>query len=64
MNRREEAMKLENQEADKPILCSYKGIDRPVHPEVCKWHIELKDTECEKCEEAGKQRSGQQSAKS
>jgi hypothetical protein len=33
----------------KPFWCGYNGQFRPVHPEVCKWHQNSKDPECEKC---------------
>ena len=28
------------------VLCPYKGENRNVHPEVCKWHREEQDSEC------------------
>lgn len=27
--------------------CSYQGIDRRVHREVCIWHLECHDPECQ-----------------
>jgi hypothetical protein len=40
-------------------LCGYKGLDRYVHPAVCLWHIEQKDSECRriKCNNFVKERS-------
>lgn len=32
-----------------PIECWYGGVKRDAHPEVCKWHQETKDPNCEKC---------------
>lgn len=46
-----------NPELEKPVLCGYKGVDRTVRKEVCLWHVERKDPECERCEEAKKLRS-------
>jgi hypothetical protein len=33
----------------KPILCPYNNQARYIHPEVCKWHREEGDPECERC---------------
>lgn len=33
----------------KPILCPYNNRARYIHPEVCKWHQEERDPECERC---------------
>jgi len=41
---------IPSQKGSQSILCSYEGIERPVHPEVCKWHKAENDPECEKCE--------------
>ena len=32
------------------VLCPYKGKLRYIHPEVCKWHMEEDDPECEECD--------------
>ena len=31
-----------------PILCPYKNQPRSIHPEVCIWHQEMNDPECQK----------------
>ena len=43
-------MKAEGQEKNYSILCPYKCIERPIHPEVCKWHRQEHDPECIECE--------------
>ena len=41
---------LERQEDIYRVFCPYKGFERYVHPEVCKWHKEKNDKECFECE--------------
>jgi hypothetical protein len=33
----------------KPVLCPYNNQARYIHPEVCKWHREEEDAECDRC---------------
>ena len=47
---KEEIINHLEEERNHSILCPYKGIERPVHPEVCKWHREENDPECECCD--------------
>ena len=35
---------------DNFLWCGYKGQFRRVSPEVCKWHREQKDPECDGCD--------------
>ena len=37
-------------EALHPLICNYQGRgEHRVHPEVCLWHLERQDPECQKC---------------
>jgi hypothetical protein len=39
-------------EEEKPyvaIMCPYRGVPREIHPEVCRYHNEMKDPECHSC---------------
>lgn len=31
------------------IMCPYQGNPRPVYPEVCEWHCDERDQECDQC---------------
>jgi hypothetical protein len=33
-----------------PVLCPYKDKVREIHPDVCGWHRQAKDPECQGCE--------------
>jgi hypothetical protein len=37
-------------EYDFAIVCPYKGEERVVHPEVCKWHRDENDSNCSRCD--------------
>ena len=39
----------QQQQKRQAIICHYHGIERRVHPEVCKWHLEEQDPQCLKC---------------
>lgn len=45
---------IEHEKSGEIVSCKYKGIERRVHLDVCRWHWERKDKECEKCGEAKK----------